>query len=124
MMNPFRFGMPPEDAVDDPDALAGAIGHENPPIFGDNEDIPRAIDANPFKTPDGMQKMMPRGNPGMSMPGMMQRPGAFADEEALRQAILDQAMSEREMSRAYQSKVVDMNESEIEERKKAESGDV
>lgn len=116
-MDPRRFGMPPPDAVEDVDALAGALGMPNKPFLEDSPDIPRVLDANPFKTTDGEQKLTPRGGLDAEMPGAMD------DEEAIQAAILDQAMAERELSRAYQQKQVEINEDEADQKRREEMGE-
>ena len=121
-MRPFDplmgFGAPPPDAVTDEDALAGVMGHPPMPLFHDVEDIPRVEDANPWKNPDGTQKMTPRPE------AMTQPPPPEYDGEAIGQAILDQATQERDNSRAFQAKVLEQNDAESQAKRKQQMGGV
>lgn len=126
--DPFQFGMPPEDAFDDPEALlglgSGAPGYvpqEDGEFLEDQPDIPRVEDANPRKDPSGAQKLTEGFDPTVQAPqdgGF----GAEQDPEALQQAILDAQMEENANSEAFQTEAFEQNEQDERERAKHEGG--
>lgn len=140
MANPFE---PPEDAVDDPQALMmlmrekreGPLSTPNPgyglePMrmefgtenFSESQDIPKPVDANPFKDPMGEQKgltydpdnkrgFVPDNEAGMDMgmgmggqgasPGMgMEAPPSrpSPDAEAMKDLYIQRAMQQRDQA--------------------------
>lgn len=127
MIDPTQFGQPPPDAVNDGDAFAQAMSSVEDPMAMESDapspnfqppmgfleaatDIPRVEDANPFKNPDGTQKLTPR-EPMMPSDGP-----APMDYEALEMAMMGDQQQENDASESYQAEQVNLNEQAEKER--------
>lgn len=119
--DPMAFGEPPADAVNDPDAMSQLL-MANLPIFEDVRDTPR-LDQGMLDVV-GRVPYEPSGEGASS--GLPAEPATRGglDEEAMAQAILENARQTRDNSRAAQENARLSNEEEMAERAKLESGEM